>query len=208
METETESVFATLYKAIFEDIGSVDNFNQFPQKAGDSIYLTDARILIELPWWPVPCYREDKGDGKILVNFQETMTFANRWHDLPSILNDCDFSNRYPLPLVERPGHCSGTKWHALVTCDECGGGKLDSWYPHSLCRYCHGTGRVTETHSDAYQPIQIGSQLFAARYLWIIGHLENVMFGETYPQQAVGFTFDGGRGCLMPTKPVGPIGN
>lgn len=208
MTIETQSVFETLHKAIFEDIGPVDNFNQFPQKVGDLLYLTDARILIELPWWPIPRYREETTEGKLLIAPNEKVVFSHRWHDLPAILNACDFSKAWPLPIVERPAHCNGTKWTALVTCEECNGGKVDSWYPHSPCQYCKGTGRVLETHDDAYAPVSIGSSIFGARYLWILSHLEEVMFGITFPGEAVGFTFRGGRGCLMPTKPVGPIGN
>ncbi|MEN2425962.1 hypothetical protein AA0N74_07970 [Chromobacterium vaccinii] len=64
-----------------------------------------------------------------------------------------------------------------------------------AACHYCNATGRVDSA------PIRIGRMRFAGSYLAMIASLPNAKISTAGTFNIAGFTFQGGRGALMPRR-------
>lgn len=64
-----------------------------------------------------------------------------------------------------------------------------------AACHYCNANGRVDSA------PIRIGRMLFTGSYLAMIASLPNAKISTAGTVDFAGFTFQGGRGALMPRR-------
>ncbi|MDH0342870.1 hypothetical protein [Chromobacterium haemolyticum] len=65
-------------------------------------------------------------------------------------------------------------------------------------CHYCNATGQI-----DTSTPVQIGGAHYMRSYLYLIAQLPTPLFAPSArPDGIAGFTFQGGRGALMPLYP------
>lgn len=201
----TEQLVKFLYHAIFvPDWKLSGNPKCIPQKVGSSMLISDARILIELPFFPVHFWREQVGED---FNWHEgdkpISKDKKRWLDLNAVLEKF-FQNTacYPIPLATKPEDVPDT-WLTFINCDFCSGaGRLYGDY----CPECNGDRKFEDLHPAASEAVSIEGSDYSRRFVWILNALPNAKFvhldrSATGDPQAASFVFDGGCGVLMPFR-------
>ena len=182
-----------------------------PGRFGDRLLICDGKLLLDVAFdESLPVYRECNGTicrmknrDEIIEIHQKRLPLCDRWIDFVDHLNRIDTSRCNAVPIVAGPPECvGGFEWLMWMPCDTCGG-----CADNSECCECNGTGRAMYHHDSAMEPVAI-NQLTVARYfVWHIGRLPGVMFGSEHGWfegnkfvcRPLGFSFDGGRGCVAP---------
>lgn len=149
-----------------------------PWLAGEVVYATDGRIVVEVERsvWPdakPPEGRVPKCDI-IFADFTECK------YNCPVAFVDCD--------------ECGGSGFKA---CEECGGTgehECDCGHQHE-CHTCEGNGRTREPCREC--AVSHKGRDFAAHYIGLVESLPNVKVSGVDSCSRMWFAFDGGRGAL-----------
>lgn len=201
----SEQLVAFLYNAIFvPDWKLSGNPKCVPQKVGEYLLITDARILIELPFCSVPLWREQVGEDFYWHEGEKPVSKDKKyWLDLAATLEKFFLdTTSYPIPLATKPEDTPDT-WLTIIDCDFCNGG--GSLYGH-LCPECDGNRKFDDLHPSASEPVSIEGNDYSRRFIWILNQLPNARFvhldrSTTGDPNSASFVFDGGRGVLMPFR-------
>lgn len=189
-----------IYQAVVvEGLGHFLRPGAWPLKIGDRLIVSDARIMVDVHWEPVIRYREKQtpsGRNAWFENGAEKEVAAKEWIDFVAMLEKQNFDCCFDVPMIPQPAGTHGLGWKILRECDGCNG---KGNYAGFVCQDCDGKKQACEEAEAALYPVAYDGQNFAARLLWIIGQLPNAKLGKTQGLNAVTFTFDGGRGLLMP---------
>ena len=201
MSTETEmTITQTIYQAVFvEGLGNLLRTGAWPLKVGDRLIISDARIMVDVPWEPVNKYREKQpltGQNAWFEGGAEKQVSSKEWIDFVAMLEKESFDCPFDCPNIPQPAGTHGLGWGVLRICDGCHG---KGNYAGFVCQDCDGKKRAYEEAEAAQYAVVHDGQNFAARLLWIINQLPNAKLGHCNGLNAVAFTFDGGRGILMP---------
>jgi hypothetical protein len=171
-----------------------------------SLYFTDGRILIVLdncePVAGIHCRVQE--DGK-WVFFDTRIPCRKPPQSVPQFLREAIRDDFAETPVVDKPAR-TDLRWRGECTCDTCGGSvQVRCNYGHwHDCVDCED-GTQIEVVAEAYEPIEFVGVKFAKRYLWTATQMPNVRISKpiagslTESKPATGFTFDGGRGAIMP---------
>jgi hypothetical protein len=158
-----------------------------PWRSGDVVYATDGRILIQVS--VELCPDAVAPGGKVPNNCESLLSAMDKvlgWMPVPSVAH-CDTCD----------DRCYTTK-----TCQECDGhGKHScSCGDTHDCGKCGGTGEVESGLCKSCQQVVFG-RVIQAKFLRMIGRLPNAKIGAapTSPSEMIYFTFDGGKGSVMP---------
>ena len=201
----SEQLVAFLYNAIFvPDWKLSGNPKCVPQKVGERLLVTDARILVDIPFHPVTLWREQVGED---FNWHEgdkpVCRDGKHWLDLAATLEKFFLdTTSYPIPLATKPEHTPDT-WLTIIDCDHCNGVGSLYGYP---CVECDGNCKFEDLHPSAGEPVSIEGNDYSRRFIWMLSQLPNARFvhldrSTTGDPQSASFVFDGGRGVLMPFR-------
>lgn len=149
-----------------------------PFSLGEYTYATNGHIAVRVPRDPnVP---EIEAPPKI------DACFAREFNPLASRR-----ALKNPIP----PAAAAKTK-----KCEECGGRGVEHECHSCKCKCweCEGSGWYEEIR---YQSLEIGSRIFNVHAVRKILTLPSVLFDADGKGKAIGFTFDGGEGMLMPLR-------
>lgn len=148
-----------------------------PWLEGDHIYATNGHILLELPRASnalLDVVEKSPRSPNNIAGMLAAGFAAPEWRALPT------------LPPFDPCFGCNGT---GVDQGDEC-----PELMP-STCEACEGYG-------ETYHRIVVGDTGFCIRYLRLLSSLSGVQISPN-GDKACAFTFDGGRGLLMPMRTI-----
>ena len=171
-----------------------------PYHDGESLYVTDGRMILAFgdiePPDGLAIHRKIDGEWKLDDGHRKPPERSGEL--LQGVVTGI-----LSVPTVDGPPEDVNAIWERMSECIVCHGEKYlecDMGHQHD-CSECEGDGEYLQYCDEAGEAVEILSNDFARRYVWIMGQLPGVRICPHMFEHMLGFTFDGGRGGLMALK-------